>query len=359
MKFFSFLFVLLSTSTLLIGQEKTIKVSENLHLTQLNDNTYIHTADNSNGLVYVVGKEAVIISTPPTDKATQELLVWIQDSLKATVTACIVDHWHHDAMKGIDILYQNNIPTYSHSLTQKIAREKGLPSPKKTFEDSLVLSLGDKKIIARYFGASHTADDIVVWLPNEQILFGSCSVKSKGGWVGNIADAHLGEWSNTIKKVKAAYPNAKTVIPGHGKLGDTSLLSYTVEMFTFPKKEIGVPRSLEDKELKTKKDWSYKIVGYDSIVEGEDLFLINGLLYFNNDSVIVSVFSPKISLDPISKVFIANEGYIILIDKKTLSLINDFNFENLTLKLNDEKKGMSLVIKEFVFEKKIFKVLDK
>jgi metallo-beta-lactamase class B len=32
-------------------------------------------------------------------------------------------------------------------------------------------------------------------------------------------------------KIKKAFPNLKKVIPGHGEIGDTALLDYTIQLF--------------------------------------------------------------------------------------------------------------------------------
>ena len=48
---------------------------------------------------------------------------------------------------------------------------------------------------------------------------------------GYLGAANLKQWSATVQKVKAAYPKATTVIPGHGKHGGTELLDYTIKMF--------------------------------------------------------------------------------------------------------------------------------
>lgn len=348
MKQYLFIILIFAYSLQLLGQEKTINVSENLTLTQLNKNTYVQTYNNSNGLVYLVNNEAVIISTPPSDSATSDLVNYIEQTLKAKVIACIVDHWHYDAMEGIDVLHKRGIISYSYSLTKKIAKNKGLPAPQNTFEDSLVLAFGDKKVVARYFGPSHSADDITVWLPDEQILFGSCGVKSKGGWVGNIADAYLGEWSSTIQKVKATYHNAETVVPGHGKHGDTSLLSYTIKMFEFP-----IPKHIEsfdmgDKELQQKKTWKYKIVHYDSIIEGKNLILLNALIYVNKDSSIVGLLAPKINVDFMKNSFFVREGDLMFFNKESGLLTRSISCKRIILDLNVKELGMSIVIKEFV-----------
>ncbi len=341
-----FFYILLLCTTLCFSQQRTIKVSEKLSLTQLNTNTYIHTADYSNGVIYVVNKEAVIISTPSTDDATKELLDWITNSLKAEVKACIVDHWHTDAMEGIDILHEKSIPTYAYTLTKKIAKEKGLDVPKNTFSDSLVFPLGDRKIIARYFGPSHSADDIVVWLPDEKILFGSCGVKGKGGWVGNIADAHLGEWSTTIEKVKVAYPNAKTVVPGHGKHGDTSLLGYTIEMFKplITKKPVLSIHPPAYQKVDT--IGNYRSYIFTSLDSRKDTIWHQTIL-INKDSIIIVIHALDSNTQLSKNSFKVKEGSFTLLNNERTETINGFVFKNLTASFRDDELGMSIVIEEF------------
>ena len=46
-----------------------------------------------------------------------------------------------------------------------------------------------------------------------------------------MGDANTDKWSETVRKIKLKYPNAKLVIPGHGKSGGTELFDYTIELF--------------------------------------------------------------------------------------------------------------------------------
>jgi metallo-beta-lactamase class B len=62
-------------------------------------------------------------------------------------------------------------------------------------------------------------------------LFGGCLIKSVGAGKGNLADAHVEAWPASVEKVKSAYPNAKVVVPGHGKHSDRQLLEYTIQLF--------------------------------------------------------------------------------------------------------------------------------
>ena len=56
-------------------------------------------------------------------------------------------------------------------------------------------------------------------------------LKSLKSGKGNLADAVVEEWDDTIQKVKNSYSDLKIAIPGHGKHGGMDLLDYTIEMF--------------------------------------------------------------------------------------------------------------------------------
>ena len=67
----------------LSGQE--IKVSDKLRLTKLTEQTYIHTCENNNGIIYMNKGEAIIVSTPDSDIETQNLIDWTKEKLHAKI----------------------------------------------------------------------------------------------------------------------------------------------------------------------------------------------------------------------------------------------------------------------------------
>ena len=85
-------------------------------------------------------------------------------------------------------------------------------------------------------GEAHTKDNIVTWIPSEHILFGGCQVKSLGSAKGNLADANVDAWSETTRRIKAAYKDARIVVPGHG-MPARRTLDYTIRLFWPGKQE--------------------------------------------------------------------------------------------------------------------------
>ena len=82
-----------------------------------------------------------------------------------------------------------------------------------------------------YFGPAHSSDNIVVWIPSEKILFAGCMVKSIDATnLGNTADGDLNAYPHTIDRLLSRFPDAKIVIPGHGKFGGLELILHTKEL---------------------------------------------------------------------------------------------------------------------------------
>ena len=79
-----------------------------------------------------------------------------------------------------------------------------------------------------YPGAGHTADNVVAYFPAAGVLFGGCLVKSDTATtVGNVADADVDAWPQTVARVRARYPEVDRVVPGHGAVSGPAALTVT------------------------------------------------------------------------------------------------------------------------------------
>jgi metallo-beta-lactamase class B len=63
------------------------------------------------------------------------------------------------------------------------------------------------------------------------VLFGGCLVKSEeSSDLGFVGDADLAHWPVAIEAVRARYPDAAIVVPGHGAPGTRRALERTLEL---------------------------------------------------------------------------------------------------------------------------------
>lgn len=218
-------------------ENQRIIISDEIELIKLSERTYVHISVaemqgfgsvSSNGLIFVVGNEAFLFDTPVTDSQTEVLVNWIADTLLANVTTFVPTHWHADNLGGLDYLHSIGVKSYANQMTIELAQANGMPVPQNGFSEYLELDLGGYKVYAHYFGGAHSADNIVIWVPSEKILFAGCMVRAINfTGLGNTADAVVHEWLPTIHQVIENFPDARIVIPGHGEIGGMELLEHT------------------------------------------------------------------------------------------------------------------------------------
>lgn len=216
-----------------------------LVVTPLNDRVYVHTSYGiyqktpfpANGLIVKTDDGIVLIDTgwdtkEDTDN-TRQLLQWVADNLHQPVRFCIVTHAHEDRVGGISELRKAGIRVISTPLTAQKSVTLGYEAPEGILPADTTLTVGQVPIRCYFPGEGHTSDNIVVWLPNQQILHGGCFIKSVAAFgIGNIADANVNEWANSVRRVIARFGTAKIVVPGHEEWSDTKALEHTLQVVT-------------------------------------------------------------------------------------------------------------------------------
>jgi len=172
-----------------------------------------------------------VFDTPADSGVSEELIHWLTQEKNALIKAVVVNHFHVDCLAGLTTFHNAKIPSYANQETITLAEKEGIILPQIGFELEKKLKIGGEQIINRYFGEAHTKDNIISYIPGEQLIFGGCMIKSLNASKGNLEDANTDSWSNTVQNVKDHHPNLKIVVPGHGAYGTAELLDYTIELF--------------------------------------------------------------------------------------------------------------------------------
>ena len=237
---FSFTFLSCNSQKKDNFKAKEIYKSDNLTITQISENSFIHTSFKQtndfgnvpcNGLIVRDNNETIVFDTPVNNTISEELIKWINDILHSKINAIIPTHFHDDCLGGLEAFHNYNIPSYAYIKTVELAKENNFTIPKNSFNDSVILKVGDKETITKFFGEGHTKDNVVGYFPSENILFVGCLLKELKASKGYLGDANISAWSNTVEKVKREYPDIKIIVPGHGKYGNHELLDYTIKLF--------------------------------------------------------------------------------------------------------------------------------
>lgn len=185
----------------------------------------------ANGLIVVDGEHAVMIDTPWTPEATAVLLDWVEKSLKARVETVIVGHHHVDCLGGLPEAHKRGITSIGLDKTRQLALAAGVEAPQQTFKSEYKLKVGRRQLELFYPGPGHTVDNIVTWIADEKVLFGGCFVKAGDAkTLGYTAQSDLDSWPVSLQALKARYPSARLIVPGHGDPGGWDLVENTLKL---------------------------------------------------------------------------------------------------------------------------------
>ena len=98
-------------------------------------------------------------------------------------------------------------------------------------EKDTVFSVAQYSFEIYYPGKGHAPDNIVVWFEKQKILYGGCLVKStEDNTLGNLSDASIPDYANSIKNVLAKCRKPRYIITGHGSYNSKKSLKHTLKM---------------------------------------------------------------------------------------------------------------------------------
>ena len=198
---------------------------QKLLISEINDSTFVYTTFNSyknqqvpaNGLLKVTSTGVIMIDTPWDTTQFQPLLDSVFSRFNRPVNLVIATHAHDDRTAGLNYYKLKGIPTFTSLATAQICFENKAPQPEFTFLKDTLFNLNGTLIQTYFPGSVHTPDNIVIWFPNDKVLFGGCFLKSIDATdLGNLSDANMGAWPFSISNAKDRFEKAKVIIPGHG-----------------------------------------------------------------------------------------------------------------------------------------------
>jgi metallo-beta-lactamase class B len=236
----SILSLLLFLTTQASSQEQKIKVNDDIELIRITEGFYMHTTASespgfgkysANGLLVIKNGKAFMIDSPVTNETTRTLISYLADSMNVQLVLFTGGHYHEDCIGGIEATKEAGAKSFLSSMTREKCIQFNLPLPDTTYEKNYFFSFEGIPVECRLVGGGHTADNTIVYFPEQDIMFGGCLVKNTGSTnLGNLKDAVVDQWKPTIEKILELYPSVKFIVPGHGALGGKEMLTHTISL---------------------------------------------------------------------------------------------------------------------------------
>ncbi|MEZ5194689.1 MAG: MBL fold metallo-hydrolase, partial [Nocardioides sp.] len=197
--------------------------------------------------IAVVGSERglVVVDTHASTQAAREVIEAVRRLGRGEVTAVVNTHEHFDHTFGNHAFRAayGVVPIHAHEAAaaatvpsgERIKRvyaahrddephadeviETPIVAADQTFSSARVLDLGDRRVELVHPGRGHTAGDLVVAVPDADVLLVGDLVEESGP-PGYGEDCWPLEWPATLDVVLGATTDATVVVPGHGAVVD-------------------------------------------------------------------------------------------------------------------------------------------
>jgi glyoxylase-like metal-dependent hydrolase (beta-lactamase superfamily II) len=197
---------------------------------EVRSGVYVTVAEpESVNLGLIVGAQRTLLvdtgSSPEQGRKIRAALAGVTD---LPLTAVVVTHWHYDHAFGLAAF--GDVPRIAHESVQvrlssaeaaADARRLGLDpqrlgQPNVEISVATAVDLGDRRVEIAHLGRGHTEGDLVVVVPDAEVLFAGDLLESAGP-PSFGPDSVPDEWPATLDAVIGLMTATTLAVPGHGE----------------------------------------------------------------------------------------------------------------------------------------------
>ncbi|MDO8483400.1 MAG: MBL fold metallo-hydrolase [Candidatus Limnocylindrales bacterium] len=175
---------------------------------------------------------ALVIDTRSTHAQAREILADLRTLTADPVTIVVDTHGHFDHAFGNHVFRPATIwghagcpPFMARTAERRRSRiamdepsiaadlaEVVIDPPDQVFQRATTIEVGGRPVELRYFGRGHTDHDVVVSIPDTDVVFAGDLVE--GGAIPYFGDAYPLDWPATAEALAGLVTG--TIVPGHG-----------------------------------------------------------------------------------------------------------------------------------------------
>ena len=201
---------------------------------EIGNDLFAFTAEGDPNSGIIIGDESVmVIDAQATPTLARQVIEKVRSVTDKPISHLVLSHYHAVRVLGASEYKANNIIMSSKARSMVVERGQedwdsefdrfprlfkghqeipGLTWPTITFEKKMSVFLGKRRIDLYFVGRAHTSGDIVIHVPDSNVLFTGDIVEYKSACY--CGDAHLQDWTKTLKNI--AKFQAVALVPGRG-----------------------------------------------------------------------------------------------------------------------------------------------
>lgn len=202
--------------------------------TQIGEGLYAFTAEGDPNSGVIIGDDSVmVVEAQATPRLARAVIDEIRKVTDKPISHLVLTHYHAVRVLGASAFGAGQIIMSEKARAMVVERGQedwdsefarfprlfegheeipGLTWPTTTFQDRMSIYLGKRRIDLMHLGRAHTAGDIVIHVPDQNVMFTGDIVEYKSACY--CGDGHYRDWPGTLDKIRNW--NLDAIAPGRG-----------------------------------------------------------------------------------------------------------------------------------------------
>jgi glyoxylase-like metal-dependent hydrolase (beta-lactamase superfamily II) len=205
-----------------------------ISFTEIGDGIYAFTAEGDPNSGVIIGDESVmIVEAQATPRLAQKVIDCVRSVTDKPISHVVLTHYHAVRVLGASAFKASQVIMGEAARAMVVERGQedwdsefqrfprlfqghedipGLTWPTTTFNERMTVFLGKRRIDLMHLGRAHTAGDIVIHVPDQNVMFTGDIVEAHSACY--CGDGQFKDWSNTLEAIRAF--DLAAIAPGRG-----------------------------------------------------------------------------------------------------------------------------------------------
>jgi len=201
---------------------------------EIGEGLYAFTAEGDPNSGVIIGDESVmIVEAQATPRLASKVIEKVRSVTDKPISHVVLTHYHAVRVLGASAFGAEQIIMGETARSMVVERGQedwdsefqrfprlfeghesipGLTYPTTTFSDDMTVYLGNRQVNLMHLGRAHTAGDIVIHVPDQNVLFTGDIVEYHSACY--CGDGHYNEWGQTLDNIASFDVDA--IAPGRG-----------------------------------------------------------------------------------------------------------------------------------------------
>ena len=205
-----------------------------ISFTEIGKGLWAFTAEGDPNSGVIIGDDAVmIVEAQATPRLANKVIEKVREVTDKPITHVVLTHYHAVRVLGASAFGAGQVIMSDRARGMVVERGQedwdsefqrfprlfeghesipGLTWPTTTFTDKMTVYLGNRRVDLMHLGRGHTAGDIVVHVPDENVMFTGDLVEYHSACYSG--DGHFADWPQTLERIRGF--DLAAIAPGRG-----------------------------------------------------------------------------------------------------------------------------------------------